>query len=82
MIPSGPIGRCCGYYGEGNGTIHIQQVTCSGSERNITSCNYINNTVITSHAQDVGVKCQQGEVFHTHKEDWDNFKHQGHQVEN
>ena len=36
-------------------------MTCSGSERNITSCRYINNTVITNHAQDVGVECQQGQ---------------------
>ena len=63
MLPSGPIGRCCSYYREGSGAIHISEVTCSGSERNITSCTYINNTVITSHAQDVGVKCQQGQFF-------------------
>ena len=63
MLPSGPIGRCCGYYGEGSGAIHISGITCSGSEKNITSCNYINNTVITSHAQDVGVECQQGQFF-------------------
>ena len=52
-----------GYYEEGSGAIHIRQVRCSGSERNITSCTYINNTVITSHAQDVGVECQQGQYF-------------------
>ena len=56
-----------GYYGEGSGAIHIQQVRCSGSERNITSCRYINNTVITSHAHDVGVECQQGQILmHEH----------------
>ena len=55
----GVIGR--GYYGEGSGAIHIRQVRCSGSERNITSCNYINNTDVTSHAHDVGVECQQGQ---------------------
>ena len=60
-VYTGVVGRCCGYYGEGSGAIHIQQVTCSGSERNITNCTYINNTVITSHAHDVGVECQQGQ---------------------
>ena len=59
----GVVGRCCGYYGEGRGAIHIRQVTCSGSERNITNCTYINNTVITSHAQDVGVECRQGQSY-------------------
>ena len=61
VVPSGAIGHCCGHYGEGSGAIHI---TCSDSERNITSCTYVNNdTVITSHAQDVGVECQQGQCF-------------------
>ena len=59
-IPVGAAGRCCSNYGEGSGAIHIRQVACSGSERNITTCIYINNTVVTSHAQDVGVECQQG----------------------
>ena len=62
----GVVGRCCGYYGEGSGAIHIRQVRCSGSERNITSCSYINNTVLTSHAQDVGVECQQGQCVGLH----------------
>ena len=52
------VGR--GYYGEGSGAIHIREVTCSGSERNITSCNYSYNTIVTSHAHDVGVEYQQG----------------------
>ena len=54
------------YYGEGSGTIHIQDVTCYGSERNITNCTYVNNTVRISHAQDVGVKCRQGQCFCVH----------------
>ena len=67
MISSGAIGHCCGHYGEGSGTIHIREVTCSGSESGITSCTYINNTVVTSHAQDVGVECQQGQFFTLNK---------------
>ena len=60
---SGVIGRG---YGEGSGAIHIRDVICSGSERSITSCNYITNTVLTSHAQDVGVECQQGQCLNAH----------------
>ena len=50
---------CC-TFGEGNGPIHIHNVTCADSETIITDCNYLNNTAITSHQQDVGVQCQQG----------------------
>ena len=63
FIVLGVVGHCCGYYGEGSGAIHIRKVTCSGSERNITSCNYINNTVMTSHTKDVEVECQQGQIL-------------------
>ena len=51
---------CCDAYGEGDGFIHIQEVTCTGSEKNITSCSYVNNTVRTNHHLDVMVQCQQG----------------------
>ena len=57
----GVIGR--GYYGQGSGAIHFRGVTCSGSEERITSCRYISNTFLTSHAQDVGVECQQGQIL-------------------
>ena len=58
LIHLGVVGR--GYNGEGSGAIHIREVTCSGSERNITSCAHINNTHVTSHAYDVAVECQKG----------------------
>ena len=51
---------CCDLYGEGNGATHIKNVTCTGSEGNITTCTYFNVTVPSSHKYDVGVHCQQG----------------------
>ena len=71
----GVVGHCCGYYGEGSGAIHIAQVTCSGSERSITSCTYFDNIqlVITSHTQDVGVECQQGESY-TSMDIWSSYR--------
>ena len=51
---------CCDLFGDGSGPVHIHSVTCVGTETNITNCTYLNNTVITSHQQDVGVQCQQG----------------------
>ena len=55
---------CCDTFGEGSGPIHIYSVTCVGSEENITDCSYLNDTVITSHQQDIGVQCQQGLSMH------------------
>ena len=51
---------CCDIFGEGSGPIHVLNVTCVGSEANVTDCDYLNNTVITDYQQDVGVQCQQG----------------------
>ena len=51
---------CCDAYGEGDGNIHIRDVTCTGSEENITSCSYFDNTLRTNHQLDVMVQCQQG----------------------
>ena len=51
---------CCDAYEEGDGDIHIRDVTCDSSETNITSCTYFNNTVPITHQHDVGVKCRQG----------------------
>ena len=51
---------CCDAYGEGEGNIHIQEVECVGSEKNITSCRYVVNTVRINHQQDAMVQCQQG----------------------
>ena len=52
---------CCHLFEEGSGDIPIRDVTCGGSEANITACMYVNNTVLTNHQLDVGVQCQQGE---------------------
>ena len=52
--------HCCSEFGKGSEDIHIRNVECSGPEENITSCTYYNVTVMPSHEQDVGVRCQQG----------------------
>ena len=53
---------CCDIFGEGSGPVHLHDVSCTGSETNLTECEHLNSTVIMSndHQQDVGVKCQQG----------------------
>lgn len=52
---------CCDEYGEGVGDIHIHSVACNGTEKDITSCTLnFNDSVHTSHKQDVRVRCKQG----------------------
>ena len=58
-VPIGAVPRCCGYYGEGSGPVLLQQVSCTGSEENITSCPNL-TSIIYNHQNDVGVQCQQG----------------------
>ena len=51
---------CCSLYGRGTDAVHIQNVGCSGTEVNITSCRNDSISVPQSHDYDVGVRCQQG----------------------
>ena len=44
----------------GSGLILIGQVTCVGSELNITDCFFLRFTSQPSHEMDVGVQCQEG----------------------
>ncbi|XP_053376387.1 uncharacterized protein LOC123533517 isoform X2 [Mercenaria mercenaria] len=43
-------------FGEGNGPIFAQKVTCSGSEPHLRQCTYVTSGTC-SHGQDVGVFC-------------------------
>lgn len=47
------------YYGEGNGTIHLDFVQCSGKEHSLTDCEISQNST-NHHSLDVGVKCKPG----------------------
>ena len=48
------------YFGEGQGSINLDSVQCSGSEYNLTECVIGSSGSGTSHSMDVGVKCQPG----------------------
>ena len=52
---------CCSRYGRGTGAINVRNVTCSGTEENVTTCLHNDNAVPSSnHNSDVGVQCRQG----------------------
>lgn len=45
-------------YGEGSGTILMDEVNCNGHEQNIDDCLYTSsNDVDCIHSEDAGVKC-------------------------
>ncbi|WAR24046.1 DMBT1-like protein, partial [Mya arenaria] len=43
-------------YGQGNGTVYIDQLRCNGNEESILDCNYVLNTTC-SHYYDASVAC-------------------------
>ena len=53
---TGATGHSEAYFGEGSGPVNLDFVQCSGSEYILTE----NTGIRSSHALDVGVKCQPG----------------------
>ena len=45
------------YFGQGIGSILLENVTCSGSETSLLSCAYTSPSSSDSHSMDAGVKC-------------------------
>ena len=55
------------YFGEGSGSILLDNVTCTGSESTLTSCGHLGVGIIRScsHSEDAGVSCSsQGYKYH------------------
>lgn len=48
-------------FGSGTGIIHMDNILCNGTEQNLVDCSYSRDTVLDSHAEDVGVRCIVGE---------------------
>ena len=51
------------YFGQGNGFIFLDNVTCNGSEASLLSCSYSTPGSSDSHSEDVGVKCPGQQCF-------------------
>jgi deleted-in-malignant-brain-tumors protein 1 len=46
------------FYGQGNGSIHLDDVACTGTETNVLLCPYDPVTSDCGHIEDAGVQCQ------------------------
>ena len=56
---SGAIALGGAHFGTGAGSFHLDNVSCSGSESNITDCSVSFTVTCTNgHLQDAGVRCQ------------------------
>ena len=50
-------------FGEGTGRIWLDNVQCTGSERQLRNCTTSSNGINScTHGQDAGVRCSQGEI--------------------
>ena len=60
---SGAIARGSAYFGQGNGSILLNDVQCTGSEVSIFSCSHKSiGSHDCSHSEDAGVVCLEGNI--------------------
>ena len=46
------------HFGQGSGTIVLDDVQCTGTEETLVGCSYDSNTLDCTHSEDAGVRCQ------------------------
>lgn len=51
------IARSNAYFGQGSGSILMNNVGCTGSESRLIDCSYSSSTSSCSHSEDAGVQC-------------------------
>ena len=51
------------HFGNGAGSIHIANVTCSGNESELQDCTSSNSVSNCNHNEDAGVRCQGNFIF-------------------
>lgn len=61
VIPSGPVAVAFSraFFGQGNGSIHMDDVGCLGSESNLTTCIHVGrDRENCGHSDDAGIRCE------------------------
>ena len=57
---AGTSAICCAHFGQGSGSILMDDVACTGSEHILTACSHITSHNC-GHGEDAGVRCQPSE---------------------
>ena len=58
--------NCCAAFGQGSGSILLDNLACTGSESSLASCPHRGvGTHSCWHGEDAGVVCSRGEYMHT-----------------
>ena len=47
-----------GHFGNGNGTILLDDVKCDGTEQTLLNCTFSQQAADCDHSEDAGVRCQ------------------------
>ena len=45
------------YYGQASGSIHLDNLACTGSEGRLIDCSYDSHTADCTHSEDAGLSC-------------------------
>lgn len=58
------VARGMAYFGQGNGSIHLNSIVCSGAEEKLINCSSTDERTC-DHSEDAGVQCG-GEIMLCH----------------
>lgn len=57
LSTAGSTAYSLAYFGQGSGTIYLDNVACTGSESRLIDCSYDSDTTDCGHHEDAGVRC-------------------------
>ena len=59
-MPIDAVAFSSAHFGAGAGPIYLDNVDCSGTERNLVDCSSSSVVSCSNHNEDAGVRCQGG----------------------